>query len=245
MRRKTYVLSLAMLVAGLLALSGVAQSAMWVGAELGGNFPGSTTKFTVNNQAIDNSGTNIYGSVIGGAMIGYDFVNSGFGAYAWPDWMKYFSFATDITYNRLVIEAQGGGIASILPSNARLNGYCITWSFLFMAHYGFMPDTEVPTGRIVPYIGVGPAILFTGSDFSVNAFRNRVTPLTNTRFSTSATNVALVVEPGIRWMALKNVSVDTAFRWRYAVPSWGNDFVTVKADPLHQFSFLLRANYHF
>ena len=33
-------------------------------------------------------------------------------------------------------------------------------------------------------------------------------------------NVALVVEPGIRWMVLKNVSIDTAMRYRYSQPSW-------------------------
>jgi hypothetical protein len=241
--KKTYVLGLAVLLAGLLALSGVAQSAMWVGAELGGNFPASTN-FSVNNFNI-NQDTKINASVIGGAIIGYDFVNSGFGAYAWPDWMKYFSFATDITYNRLVMESGAGGIANVLPVNSRMNGYCIAWTFLFMAHYGFMPDSEVPTGRIVPYIGVGPAILFTGANFSLPAPPPRVTAISNSRFTTSATNVALVVEPGIRWMAMKNVSIDTAFRWRYAVPSWGNDVVTIKANPLNQFSFLLRANYHF
>jgi hypothetical protein len=241
--KKTYVLGLAVLLAGLLALSGVAQSAMWVGAELGGNFP-AATNFSVNNFNINND-TKINASVIGGAMIGYDFVNAGFGAYAWPDWMKYFSFATDITYNRLVVESGAGGLANALPTNSRMNGYCIAWTFLFMAHYGFMPDSEVPSGRIVPYIGVGPAVIFTGADFSLPAPGNRVNALTNTRFATSATNVALVVEPGIRWMCLKNVSVDTAFRWRYAVPSWGNDVVTIKANPLNQFSFLLRANYHF
>ena len=39
MKKKMYVLGVAALVAAMLALSGVAQSAMWVGAELGGNFP--------------------------------------------------------------------------------------------------------------------------------------------------------------------------------------------------------------
>ena len=38
MKKKTYVLGVAVMLAGLLALSGVAQSAMWVGAQLGGNF---------------------------------------------------------------------------------------------------------------------------------------------------------------------------------------------------------------
>ena len=51
-------------------------------------------------------------SVIGGMTIGYDFVNAGFGAYAWPDWMKYFSVATDVTYNRLMIQDGGPGIGA-------------------------------------------------------------------------------------------------------------------------------------
>ena len=57
-------------------------------------------------------------------------------------------------------------------------------------------------------------------------------------------NVALVVEPGIRWVCFKNVSVDTAMRYRYSVPSWSDGIVTLKLT-LNQFAFLLRANYHF
>jgi hypothetical protein len=235
MKKKMYVLGVAALVAAMLALSGVAHSAMWVGAELGGNF------------ASGSSDTNLFGvstsadlgfrpTVIGGAAIGYDFVNSGFGAYAWPDWMKYFSFATDITYNRLRLSSLNN--ISVGPFNfndsvsVNLDGYCVAWTFLFMAHYGFMPDSEVPSGRINPYIGVGPAIVWSG--FSTDGR------------GVNATNVALVVEPGIRWVALPNVSIDTAFRWRYAAPSYEVvNNVNLNVNPLHQFSFLLRANYHF
>ena len=38
MKKRMYVLGVAALLAALLALSGVAQSAMWVGGEIGGNF---------------------------------------------------------------------------------------------------------------------------------------------------------------------------------------------------------------
>jgi hypothetical protein len=38
-------------------------------------------------------------------------------------------------------------------------------------------------------------------------------------------------------------------RYRYAAPTWDfnvlNTNVTLKANPLHQFAFLVRANYHF
>ncbi|MCK9376887.1 MAG: hypothetical protein M0P73_12125 [Syntrophobacterales bacterium] len=242
MKKKTYVLGTAVLLAAMLALAGVAQSAMWVGAELGGNFPGSS-KLDVNGVNFDS--TNFKPSVIGGVTLGYDFVNSGFGAYAWPDWMKYFSVATDFTYNRLSVDytTDINSFGSVIPNNSRLNGYAAVWTFLFMAHYGFMPDSEIPGGRINPYIGVGPAIVFSGIDGTVPVAAN---PRTNSRFSGQSTNIALVVEPGIRWVLLKNVSVDTAFRWRYCQPSYDiGDNNNVKINPLNQFTFLLRANYHF
>jgi hypothetical protein len=235
MKKKMYVLGVAALVAAMLALSGVAHSAMWVGAELGANF------------ATGSSNTNLFGvstsadlgfkpSVIGGMTLGYDFVNAGFGAYAWPDWMKYFSFATDITYNRLQLNSLNN--VSVGPFNVPgsyrvgVDGYCLAWTFLFMAHYGFLPDSEVPSGRINPYIGVGPALVWSGFDLGSG---NRL----------NAMNVALVVEPGIRWVALPNVSIDTAFRYRYCGPSYSVGRTELNVNTLNQFTFLVRANYHF
>jgi len=243
MKKKMYVLGVAALVAGMLALSGVAHSAMWVGAEIGGNFPlNSDIKVDAGPITGTLSEVSIQPSVMGGAMIGYDFINSGFGGRAWPDWMKYFSVATDITYNSFNIKTNqtigvivnGINLGNVVGTrDGYLKGYEVCWTFLFMAHYGFMRDSEVPAGRIVPYIGVGPAILWTG-------FEN---PFGNGR--ADSVNVALVVEPGIRWMALPNVSIDTAMRYRYAAPSYDIGNTTLKLDSLHQFAFLLRANYHF
>jgi len=244
MKKKTYVLGVAVVLAGLLALSGVAQSAMWVGAQLGGNFqPGTSMSFSGYGVSATQH-TEIRPSVLGGVTLGYDFVNSGFGAYAWPDWMKYFSFAMDLTYNRLTIQDHGPDIGQYFSSNSRLNGYEVAWSFLFMAHYGFLPDSEVPTGRVVPYIGVGPAIIFTGVQFTTPGVFHRFGQYSSNG-GDSAINVGLVVEPGVRFMCMKNVSVDTAFRYRYSQPSWSDDNVTIKTKPLHQLGFLVRANYHF
>ena len=223
MKKKTYVVGVAVLLAALLALSGVAQSAMWVGAELGGNFPMSPM---AKAAGIELGGVDFDGTVIGGATMGYDFVNSGFGAYAWPDWMKYFSIATDITYNPLRVRTIGGN-----PPFTTVNGYCVAWTFLLMAHYGLFPDSEIPSGRVNPYIGVGPAIVWSG--------------ITIGQFNGNSTNIGLVVEPGIRWVALKNVSIDTSFRYRMASPSYTFVGGDTKLEPLHQLSFLVRANYHF
>jgi hypothetical protein len=241
MKKKTYVLGMAVLVAALLAMSGVAQSAMWVGAEIGGNFNVGTSMSVDGRGVSDTRNTFIQPSVIGGATIGYDFVNAGFGAYAWPDWMKYFSFAMDITYNRLNIK-QNSGIGQFFAPNSVMNGWEFAWTFLFMAHYGFLPDSEVPGGRINPYIGVGPAIVWTGVEGTLPTVGgNRFSQNT----ADNAMNVALVVEPGIRWMCFKNVSVDTAMRYRYSQPSWTLNDVSIKANPLHQLAFLVRANLHF
>jgi hypothetical protein len=244
MKKKTYVVGVAVLLAALLAMAGVAQSAMWVGAELGGNFIGSSNTY-LNGRDIGSSSFNP--SVIGGATIGYDFVNAGFGAYAWPDWMKYFSVATDITYNRFSVYSSGTtttGIGSVLANGSRLEGYAFAWTFMLMAHYGFLPDSEIPTGRVVPYIGVGPAIVWSGIDAGSIGF-GRGTG----RFNSGAgysTNLALVVEPGIRWVCFKNVSVDTAFRYRYVEPTWTiSPWSQSVKNSLNMFSFLVRANYHF
>jgi hypothetical protein len=97
------VLGVATLVAALLALSGVAQSAMWVGAEFGGNF-NAYPMMSVSSPEVNRTlQTELRPYVIPGVTLGYDFVNASFGAYAWPDWMKYFSFALDFTYNRMTI----------------------------------------------------------------------------------------------------------------------------------------------
>jgi opacity protein-like surface antigen len=246
MKKKTYVVGVAVLLAALLGMAGVAQSAMWVGAEIGANFA-ANSDIKVNGNSL-NSNTSFSPAVIGGGTIGYDFVNAGFGAYNWPDWMKYFSLVTDFTYNRLNVDAShttGAGLANALPGGAHLEGSVAAWTWMLMAHYGFMPDSVVPTGRINPYVGVGPAVVWT----SIDAGSLGTGPVPPGRQflsvgSASSTNIALVAEAGIRWMCLKNVSVDTAYRFRYLEPSWEARNVTIQA-PLYLHSVLVRANYHF
>ncbi len=257
--KKIYVIGLAVLLATVLALP--AQSAMWVGGELGANFignsdfdvkasaPGIAAAATAEGVHFDNP------NVIGGLTIGYDFVNTGFGGYAYPDWMKYFSFATDFTYNRMSVRSQQLTLKNInvngaviqpfnLPVNValpgtRVDGFMAAWTFLFMAHYGFLPDSEVPSGRLVPYVGVGPCILFSGINLKSLG-------------SNGSTDIALVAEGGLRFMALKNVSIDLAFRYRYANPSYEFSSsalgvpASVKLDTtVNSYSILTRVSYHF
>lgn len=234
MKKRGYVVCLALLVAALMVMPTAAQSAMWVGGELGGNF---ITPTLMQTRQQDFGNTQFSNAVIGGVTVGYDFVNSGFGARNWPDWMKYFSFGVDFTYNRLSLDASTDrrvGINALIPPSSSINGQEAVLTFLFMGHYGLMPDAEVPAGRIHPYIGVGPGIVFS----SLNAGALGLG-------TASSTALALVAEPGIRFMALKNVSIDAAFRYRFAQLSYDFNNLTIKTDALHQLSFLARASYHF
>lgn len=255
--KKIYVLAMVLLVAAVVALPGAAQSAMWVGGEIGANFIGSNdANLNASGPGWSDSmkfkGVGFEPSVIGGLTVGYDFVNAGFGGYAYPSWMKYFGFAVDYTYNRAVIRNQYlsatetfNGVAvsnptgktNFLSQNSQSNGYVSALTFLFYGHYGLLPDSEVPSGRLHPYLGVGPAVVWTGIDFGSQGAGAQ-----------TSTNVALVAEAGLRYMALPNVSLDLAFRYRYYTPSWDFSFPneSFKLDTtINSYSVITRVAYHF
>jgi opacity protein-like surface antigen len=227
-----------------------AMAAMWVGGQLGGNLMDNTNaglsaaglSATINDLRVEPS-------VIGGVTVGYDFIKEGFLGYDWPDWMKYFGVALDFTYNRMDIRGQSrtvtvGGVNIANVAIPKMEGYAAAWSFLVYAHYGFLPDSVVPSGRLHPYVMVGPACMLTGLNVNSGGLGARLG-------SSSQADVALVVEAGVRYFALKNVSLDTSFRYRYAEPSWNfNNSIlgvpaTIDARDFNSFSFLFRASYHF
>lgn len=236
--KKTYrLLGLMILALTLVLMPGVSRAAMWVGGEMGGNFL-ANADIRANGVTIAKN-VKFDPNVIGGITIGYDFVNAGFLAYSWPDWMKYFGFAVDFTYNAMSARSQqiagtGGAFFPGPGSGSRLEGFVAATTFLFYGHYGFFPDSEIPVGRVHPYLGVGPAIVVSGFDFGKFGLGNR-----------SSADVALVVEAGIRWICFKNISVDTGFRYRWAQPSYDIEGNTVSVRDFNSFSFLVRANYHF
>jgi hypothetical protein len=236
-------LGLMFLALTLVLAPGVGNAAMWVGGQIGGHIQDNTG---IDISALGVTATlqdvKMEPSVIGGVTIGYDFVKEGFLGYNWPDWMKYFGFAVDFTYNRMDIRGQQVNMTALgitLPVMIpKIEGYAAVWTFLFYAHYGFLPDSEVPAGRLHPYVGVGPAILLSGIDAGALGLGN-----------SSEVDVALVVEAGIRYFALKNVSLDTAFRYRWAQPGYNFNPLGVPTNidmnDFNSFTFLFRANYHF
>ncbi len=208
-------------------------------------------------------------TVLGGIKVGTWFVKEGFLGYSgYPEWCKYFGFYTDFSYQNLQFRGQRLSGVDILQANGILfnppdvgtigsESMVATWAFMFAGRYGFLPDSEVPFGRLQPYVAVGPAIMFSSMKPKLQANDSQGISDLNISGNQSATTIALAVDAGIRYMALKNVSIDLSFKYRYAHPSYSftglnltdsgsNAFATFKLDPTYNlFSGQLGVAYHF
>jgi outer membrane protein W len=208
--------------------------------------------------------------VLGGVKLGTWFVKEGFAGWSgYPDWCKYFGFYIDFSYQRLDMPGQrlsgvnyyGGNLVTgttVIGSFQNIanvagtissQGMAATWAFMFAGRYGFLPDSEVPFGRLQPYVAVGPAVMFTTMNPKLYA-----NGLSMSSGSDTEAVIALAVESGIRYMATKNVSIDLSFKYRYAQPSFSYSGInganggpaSFKLDPVYQlFSGELGVAYHF
>jgi hypothetical protein len=171
------------------------------------------------------SGTMDY-SVAGGMRLGLWFQNGGFLGQSLPAWAQYFGIYTDFSFQHLSFGRQGqANAATGQASRFSSDGYAATWSFMFAGRYGFLPDQEVPFGRLQPYVAVGPGIMFTSQNpiFSwtpPGGVEDRFKP-----GSQSVRVVCLVVDAGLRYMVLRNVSIDVFFKYRRAHPGFTYDIV--------------------
>ncbi|MBI4643391.1 MAG: outer membrane beta-barrel protein, partial [Deltaproteobacteria bacterium] len=164
-------------------------------------------------------------AVIGGLKLGTWFVKEGIPGYNYPDWMKYLGFYVDFSFHRLDLKNQNfnqtlntaGVFTAGLNTDARSEGTVATLAFMFAARYGFLPDSEVPFGRLQPYVAVGPAVMFSTQQPTINIL---TTAQNIEPGSQSSTDIALAVDAGLRYMALKNVSIDASFNYRWANPSY-------------------------
>jgi len=290
-RHTVYVVFGLFLAVALVALAAPASAEMYVEGYLGGTAVANMGQaFTIQDlygvgpfNASQNNHLQFPGTsdptVLGGLKLGTWFVKEGFAGYSgYPDWLKYFGFYTDLSFQRLEMHGQnisgttnvtstgpppGPNFAYANAGNFTSEGSIVTWAFMFAARYGFYPDSEVPFGRLQPYVAVGPAIMFSSMSPKVNTLLvggpgGGYQDSQISGGSQASTNIALAVDAGIRIMALKNVSFDISFKYRYAQPSYtfsgidGNNFfggfpaATFKLNPVYQlFSGQLGVAYHF
>jgi opacity protein-like surface antigen len=274
-RHTAYVVFGLFLAVALVALAAPASAEMFVEGYLGGtaaanmgqNFviheskPTPTPTMTI--QTPEDFHLNYPGTtdptVIGGVKLGTWFVKEGFAGWSgYPDWCKYFGFYTDFSYQRLEMPCQrlsggnyynNGALGNIVEGTISSQGMAATWAFMFAGRYGFYPDSEVPFGRLQPYVAVGPAVMFTTMNPKLYANGLSMSPGGETEAV-----IALSVESGIRYMATKNVSIDLSFKYRYAQPSFSFSGINAadglpasfKLNPTYNlFSGELGVAYHF
>jgi len=264
------------LILALIVLPVPVKAEMYIEAYLGG-VQGATENQNFTTTTSDTFGfgglTGVYNhripgrldpAVMGGLKIGTWFVKEGFLGFNYPDWMKYLGFYLDFSYHRLDFQRQTSSTAvthtfgafgpsvGTAPNEFFSEGTAATLAFMFAARYGFFPDAEVPFGRLQPYIGVGPAILFSSQQptLQVGSYITNGGGLTVVVFgqnqfdpgSDSNASICLAAEAGFRWMALKNVSLDVSFKYRFAEPTYSYTFT----DPFDNArkSFSLHPTYH-
>jgi opacity protein-like surface antigen len=259
-----------------------------VEAYAGGSLPdNSGFSFTTSHPALfgvdsglrresHSVGGHINPALIGGLKLGTWFVKEGFLGYNYPDWAKYFGFFLDFSYHRLDFASQkmsttardlvygtsrtvnGGAPAPPTASQFQSEGAAATLAFMFAVRYGFLPDSEVPFGRLQPYVAVGPALLFSSQSPTISSsllLNQNLFGYTIKPGSQSSTDICLAVEGGVRYMALKNVSLDVSFKYRYAAPTYTYTWTDIYnptfrrtntlAMEYNLFSFQCGAAYHF
>lgn len=283
MRIKGKMILLVAIVA-LLMVPALGQAEMYVEGYVGGNLGDNASMSCTTNHPLPAAAGSAYEhhnipgridpSVIGGLKLGTWFVKEGFLGFNYPDWMKYLGFYLDLSYNNLDnrrSRIHSRGVDNIPPvfGSAAIPGRCglfssearlFTVAFMFAARYGFFADSEVPFGRLQPYVAVGPAIACSSMKPQICSERYLaegpafINPYTIQPGSKSEVNIALAVESGVRWMALKNVSIDVSFKYRYFEPSYTFNYidpmygqpVSFSLSPTYNlFSFQVGAAYHF
>ena len=146
----------------------------------------STQKFKVINNTFTTG-------VVGGLKFGYFFKS-----------IPYLGLEgeTNISPNRVKTQTRSvspavlGSNRVVMPAKDWINW---TSALHIVGRYGFFKDSEVPFGRLQPYVGIGPAVvaMYDPED--------------------SAKNFAIDTMAGIRFMLLKNVSAFVEYKYNHQI----------------------------
>ena len=207
-----------------------ARAGFYAGFQIGPNFPMSSGgNITFFNRNFDTGNLSFATGIMLGVQGGYDFLggeNTNF-----PDWAKYFTVAVDYQYNTYNMNEKhvfiNAGNFGTFATIGGVGGSQNALSFLGIVKLPLMDSQDYPHGRLFPYVGVGPSIVWTEIGNS------------------SSNNVGIVVEPGIRFMFTPQISGDLAYRFRYCEPNFsGLDNFQVSFNSSNS-ALVFRVNYHF
>ncbi len=192
--------------------------------------------------------------------------------YPWvqlPPWASYFGFALGYTHYALQYAAEGGTYSqtAFFPGGAtnatgnstfRSNGGVDSLGFMFKGRYGWLPDDQMPLGRLETWAGVGPAIYFVSqrptlrfdSITSVNGIPTIVSLNGYQKFSSASdTVVGLQVGVGASYYFFRWLSADGFLQYDHFTPSFnltGFAGLTGKVTlPVDHFSINLGMSLHF
>lgn len=169
----------------------------YVGGYLGGSLVQSTDLkfnsgvFPVGGGKVTTSKQKFEPAVVGGLKFGY-FLKS----------IPYLGFEAETNFANNNVRQQPvrlsrpvqGTTQAILP-----NDDWVTWTMALhvVGRYGFLPDQEVPFGRLQPYVGIGPGLVVIYDEIDAGK------------------NFSIDVMAGLRYMMLKNVSAFVEYKFSH------------------------------
>ncbi|MBM4295011.1 MAG: hypothetical protein FJ126_08945 [Deltaproteobacteria bacterium] len=164
---------------------------LYTGVFLGGSLvgPGADNwNFRYAGGTPNLSNINYQPAVVGGVKIGW-----------FTPWWPNIGIEAETNFTRHDIAQQtvNASPAIIFNPTVSIQQKFNVWTMALklMFRYGFFKDQEVPFGRLQPYLGIGPgAVIIYGQN-------------------DSAKNLSLEVQAGVRYMALKNVSIFTEYKY--------------------------------
>jgi opacity protein-like surface antigen len=155
-----------------------------------------------------------------GAIVGYNFCMANR-----PAWQRYFGVALDFSWNQF---------NQWFRNSPSFNGNQYALSFLARGQYPLMGDERFTRGRLVPFVMLGPAIVWSDSSFSRIGSSSK-----------SSTDVGIVAEIGLEYFVIPHLSIGPSFRYRHVFgPNYSVQDVKLNSN-LDQFSVLGRLAYHF
>ena len=137
------------------------------------------------------SAINLINSLTGGVKFGY-FTHS----------IPYLGLEVESSVNNSYVNRRTLSVNRVIQGASQVavpNDFWINWTTALhlVGRYGFLPDKEVPFGRLQPYVGIGPAFIVLYEEVD------------------SAKNFGIDVMAGVRYMFTKNIGAFVEYKYNH------------------------------